>query len=268
MSKTECEAILKVLTGKEYVVFSSRCNEAISHSFRLVANLGRTHLLKQEEGGWLSYAKYAKQTGLTLTEMVTLNGRLPIKELLYYGMDEALIVNSLAGYVANLNMPDIYNRCIQQDILLINDVSASIGTDLAKYGDIVVGSFGKAKPVNLGTGGFFATSDKQLYDSFVELQPPVEIDYNALMKKLKNLSDRREFLETKAASVRQDLKSFDVVAPESTHALNVIVRFESDEQKNNITRYCDTNNLEYTLCPREIRILDDAVSIEIKRLSE
>jgi len=32
--------------------------------------------------------------------------------------------------------------------------------------------------------------------------------------------------------------------------------------------YCEENNLEFTQCPREIRILEDAISIEIKRLKK
>ena len=46
---------------------------------------------------------------------------------------------------------------------------------------------------------------------------------------------------------------------------NVIVKFNTDEEKEKIINYCDKNELEYTLCPRYIRVEENAVSIEVKR---
>jgi len=48
--------------------------------------------------------------------------------------------------------------------------------------------------------------------------------------------------------------------------INVIIKFDDEEVKQRIIEYCKENNLEYTVCPRYIRVNENAVSIELKRL--
>jgi hypothetical protein len=268
--KEECRTMLKILTKSEHVYFTPRCNESIRLAFLLAKRLGKSHVLKQDEGGWLTYEKYAKQIDLALTQIVTINGVIPSKELLNYSMDEVLIINSLAGYAASQPMAEITGTCIQQDIFLINDVAGSIGTDLATYGDVIVGSFGDAKPINLGTGGFFATNTKEFAQLFEEVRDAeeTELDFASLYKLLKNLEARRNFLEKRCKEIKKDLETYDVVVPEEEHALTVIVRFDTESQKQELITYCEEHDLEYTECPREIRVLDPAISIEVKRLHE
>ena len=38
------------------------------------------------------------------------------------------------------------------------------------------------------------------------------------------------------------------------------------EEKGKIIKYCEENNLQYTICPRYIRVNCDAISIEVKRI--
>ncbi len=268
-SKKTCKTLLKILTGKEYVLFTDRANTAIDLSFQVCA--GRSHVLKQEDGGWMTYLPLAQKNGFEVTSMVTLDGSFSEKELLHYGMDEILIVHSLAAYLTPLDMKSLYNRCITQDIFLINDVSGSIGLDQAKYGDIVLGSFGKAKPVALGKGGFLATNNKELFDTIVASYDEFEdLDFSALANLLESLQERREKIESIVSRVKQDLVTrcgeSRVLQPATSHSLVAIVRFDSDREKEDLIAYCDEQNLEYTVCPREIRILDDAISIEVKRL--
>ena len=161
--------MLKILTNKENIIFTSRCNEAIRISLLIAKELGRNNALIQEEGGWLTYAKFAKQADLNVVRLVTNDGIIYEKELSMQHQDGVLLINSLAGYCMPHNMKSIATECLVHDILLINDVSGSIGSDSAKEGDIIVGSFGKAKPVPLETGGFFATNDKEIYDLFFKL---------------------------------------------------------------------------------------------------
>ncbi len=259
--------MLKILTGKKYIWFTSRCNESIRVSLQVLADIGRHHALLQDEGGWMTYEKYIKQAGLEPVRLITHDGLIYPKELDRFDTDGVLLLNSLAGYVAMHDMEDISLHCAKNDILLINDVSGSIGTSAAKHGDIIIGSFGKAKPVNLGMGGFFATDDKDLFDKAKELfGKEFDLDFNILGTKLKNLETRQAFLQSRVKLIKEDLKDLSLVHPEDSQALNVIVRFENDEEKEKILSYCDKNNLEHTLCPREIRIQDDAISIEVKRL--
>lgn len=268
--KETARTMIKILTKKKRVIFTTRCNEAIRIAMLLVALEDRKNVLFQEEGGWLTYEKYIEQANLIPIKLVTNFGIIYPNELKMYDSDSALIVNSLAGYIAPQNMDDVFTACLQHDVFLVNDVSGSIGSNQAHQGDVVVGSFGKGKPVDLGTGGFIATQSEALFEKIekiigADFSEP-EINYTLLCEKLKNLEERRNFLESKAKKVKDDLKDFEIVHPDAT-GLNVVVLFDDEETKKKIVDYCDKENLEYTVCPREIRVLEPAISIEIKRLT-
>lgn len=262
----ECRAMLKVLTDCPYILFTSRCNESIKIAMHIVADLGRHIVLYQEEGGWLTYEKYIKQAGLEPIKMITDNGLIYEQELNQYDYDIALLLNSMPGYSVTHDMASIASYCIKNDIFLVNDVSGTIGSNQAKFGDIIVGSFGKAKPLDLGRGGFIATKDKALFSQITTLlETEPEMDYEALRQKLKRLEQRRLFLLEQARKIKQELISFKVVHPKK-EGFNVIVRYDTEKEKEALIAYCNKNNFEYTECPREIRILDNAISIEVKRL--
>ncbi|MBN1175875.1 DegT/DnrJ/EryC1/StrS aminotransferase family protein [Candidatus Woesearchaeota archaeon] len=262
--------MIKILTGKENVLFTTRCNESIRVAMLLVALEDRANVLYQEEGGWLTYEKYIKQANLNPIKLVTNFGLVYPSELKIHELDSALIINSLAGYIAPQDMDEIFTQCLKHDIFLVNDVSGSIGSTYSKQGDIIVGSFGPGKPVDLGTGGFIATQSDALFEKIKEItgsdyvEP--ELNYKLLVEKLKNLESRRDFLENKAKQIKSDLSDMEIVHKDLV-GLNVVVLFDDENQKKKITDYCDENNLEYTVCPREIRVLEPAISIEVKRLT-
>ena len=52
----------------------------------------------------------------------------------------------------------------------------------------------------------------------------------------------------------------------SMHGINIAVEFADETEKERVINYCNKNNIEYTICPRYIRVECDAVSIEVKRL--
>ncbi len=267
MSKENCRTILKIMTGKEYVYFTPRCNKSIELAMKVLANLHLTTILYQEEGGWLTYEKYIRQANLEPIKMITDDGLVYEQEVARHDVDTALIINSLPGYVALQDMDSLSGVCAAHDVFLVNDVSGSIGLAESKVGDIVVGSFGKAKPVNLGSGGFIATNDEDVYNKIKEFLPEEgELQFILLEKKLRNLDTRRSYLQKRVREVKNDLDGMDIVHQNDEFGLNVIIRYDTDEQKQRILEYCEDKELEFTECPREIRILDNAVSIEIKRL--
>ncbi len=264
--KEECRAIIKVLTNKDYVLFTSRGNESIRLAMLAVAHHDRHTVLFQDEGGWLTYEKYIKQANLEPIRLVTDDGLISFTDLVYTNTNTALLLNSLAGYVAPHNMDAIHTSCFQHDVFLVNDVSGSIGTLGARQGEIILGSFGKAKPVNLGAGGFIATADEDLFNFIKETaDEEFELDWVELEKKLRGIRNRREFLINRCNKIKKDLSNMDIVH-KAAEGLNVIIRFKNQDEKSIIINYCNDNKLEYTICPREIRIKDDAVSIEVKRL--
>ena len=84
-----------------------------------------------------------------------------------------------------------------------------------------------------------------------------------LLNKLNNLDNRHKLFKEHAEKILNDLKDYELIYDDG---INVIVKYKNNEEKENIVNYCNNNNYEYTECPREIRIMDNAISIEVKRL--
>ena len=143
-----------------------------------------------------------------------------------------------------------------------------------RLSDIIVASFGKWKPINLGYGGFISTDTKK----FLDIDPELWLTFRflpefeaGLLAKLANLDARREKLLAECAKLKSELvKSGIASVSDIIHrdkaGLNVIVKFGSDAEKEKIINHCRKSGYEFTLCPRYIRVMDRAVSIEIKRL--
>ena len=77
-----------------------------------------------------------------------------------------------------------------------------------------------------------------------------------------NFDGKRIFARKK---ILEDLQSFEIIHKKN-QGINVIIKFDDDEVKQRIIDYCKENNLEFTECPRYIRIKEPAISIEVKRL--
>ena len=152
-------------------------------------------------------------------------------------------------------MQKIQKICKSKKCLIINDVSASIGTEIAKIGDIIVGSFGKAKPINLEYGGFIASNKKLNITPSFDKQK-----LKQLKQKLLKLPSRLQFLYSLSEKVKKDLKDFKIYNKKQK-SLNVITEFN---QK--IIDYCKKNNYGYFICPNYIKINKKAISIELKRV--
>jgi hypothetical protein len=164
------------------------------------------------------------------------------------------------------NMKKIWDLCREKKCFLINDVSGSIGKQAAKYGDLIIGSFGRWKPINNEYGGFIGHDEKTYVGFFKEnIEKVVDIDYKELVNKLENLDKRLKNLYKITKKIKEDLKEHDIIHKESK-GINVVVRFSSPSEELNLIGYCKLNNYEYTQCPRYIRVIEPAISIEVKRL--
>jgi hypothetical protein len=208
-----------------------------------------------DQGGWLTYQKFPKIFDLDTEEIKTDIG-------LINKCSGAVLFCNPAGYFAEQNLKFIRKK----SDLMILDVSGSIGKDTANA-DIVIGSFGHGKPVNLGTGGFFATNNKDYYDCAKELFPAMQFSGNAeeLLLKLNNLNERYKMYEHYRSKIMSDLGHLDIIH-RNKRGINVVVRYGNVKEREEIIDYCHKNMFEYTECPRYIRVLDSAISIEVKRL--
>ena len=256
---------IQELTGKKYIKLTQSGDHAIKHIIDLAINLQKDRIVIQDQGGWLTYKSYATKAKLIILETRTDYGLVDFEDFEKKITANSLaIVNSLAGYFEEQNMELVSQKCKEKNCLLVNDISGSVGTEISKIGNILICSCGTYKPINLGHGGFVATNDEELFalilgNTFDEKQLP------GLLREIEKLPLRREFFLKTSQKIKKDLKDFEIIHPTSA-GINVIVKFKSEEEKKKIIDYCDNNKYPYTLCPRYIRVLENAVSIEVKRL--
>lgn len=257
---------LQELTGNKYIQLTDRGNKSLLIALTLAKEfLDKERVLIQDQGGWITYRQYPKKLGLEIIELKTDHGLIDMTDFEdKANANSVLLINSTPGYAVVEDMQKIQAACKRKKCLLINDVSGSIGTENAKIGDIVFGSFGKWKPISLGYGGFVATNNDKYYEEF-EASYFDENKYDDLIEKIDGLAERLKMLKEKRKTILEDLSSFNIVHKDK-EGINVIIKFNDDEVKQRIIDYCKENKLEFTECPRYIRVNDNAISIEVKRL--
>ena len=254
-------------TGCSNIKIVKNGNKAILYALRIAKRLGKINIFIQDQGGWITYYQYPKRLNLEIIKLKTNFGLIDKHELASKLDDKSvLLINSMPGYLALEDMGDIAAICRENKSMIINDISGSIGTDNAKFGDIVVCSFGKDKPINYGDGGFIGVKNKDYFD-IIEMQ---EISAGAgLADRIKTLDNRLADINAIREQLLAGLISLgfqEKLIHPSRHGINIAVRFADETEKERVINYCDKNNVEYTICPRYIRVECDAVSIEIKRL--
>jgi len=259
---------LKGLTSKKYVELLDRGNSAIWSALQLA----REEVLIPEEGGWLTYPKYRMKLGLELKEVKCNDAVIDLDDLSQkVKTADVLLYANPGGYFAEEPMNDIYRICQQNDCLVIMDVAGGIGTKLCegKYADVVIGSFGRWKPVNAQVGGFVSTNDLSLYEkmkpSFKLLEG--EDNFKVILEKLEGLDQRINYLLECRDGVFEGLEELGVgkVLNKEHLGFVVVVEYSGDSEKEKVIGYCEDNELEFTECPRYIRVNRPAISIEVKR---
>jgi hypothetical protein len=250
---------LQELTGKKQIKLVESGDHAILYALKFMKKLGKEKVLIQDQGGWLTYRDYPKKAGLEKVELKTDYGIIDLDDLKAKADEKSvLLVNSLNGYFSEQPMEILSEICAERNCLLINDASGSIGGELAKLGDLIIGSFGKDKPVNLHYGGFLAYDSGEFEGEFDD-------------SKLEQLNEELDKLFAKQLrwnglhwKIKADLKDLDIIHKDKA-GINVVIKFSNEDEKKKILKYCEENKLPYTICPRYIRVNCDAVSIEVKR---
>ena len=102
------------------------------------------------------------------------------------------------------------------------------------------------------------SSDENKMNSIANTKIARDLYYSAKNQNVKFLLEKRK-------KVINDLVDYDIIHKNDLGFV-VIIKFKDDTEKENLINYCKNNNLEWTECPRYIRINQKAISIEIKRL--
>jgi hypothetical protein len=250
---------LQSIVCMPHVKILERGNAAI----KTAVSLSSKKVLIPEEGGWLTYTKYHEYGYVQCTDAVINLDALRTK--LATGEFDMVLYHNPGGYFAVQPCKDIYDICSEFGVMVAMDISGSLGTDLYNpdYADIVIGSFGRWKLADAQGGGFIASRD--VIDS-VPLEYSDEDQLAIILEKLDELRERIVYLLERRNKVVTDLsKDFRVLRPNDPGFV-VVVAYSSDTEKEQLIFYCNTHNLEYTECPRYIRVMKKAISIEVKRL--
>ncbi|MEM3374774.1 MAG: hypothetical protein QXE31_06200 [Candidatus Woesearchaeota archaeon] len=260
---------LKKLTSKKHIFFTDRGNTSILLALKLSKSLGKKKIFIQDQGGWITYYQFADRLKLEKNYIETNYGIIEKKHLNilknYVDESSVLLINSMPSYIALQNMALINDFCKEKKCFLINDASGSIGTNEAKYGDLILGSFGHWKPINIGYGGFIAF-DNSSYETFFKENMKKEVkDFSKdLKEKLKLLKSKLKKIGKETNEIKEKLKDFEIVHKDS-NGLNVVVKYRNEEEKLKIIDFCKLYNYEYVFCPMYIKILEPAISIEVMR---
>jgi len=296
MKKSDFDLALQIkkdiqdLTGKKHIFFTNRCNESLKIAVSLAKEVQKskyfgsdekssTKLLMQKEGGWLTYPQLALKNKMRPIYISMNDGKVELSEINSENKGDILIMNSMPAYSFHEEMAEVEKKCIDNKVFLINDCSGSIGSDAARYGDVVVCSFGHAKPLDIGVGGFIATDNysKNILMSVENIErdelfflngAQEKIDLQMLSYALIGLKEKLEYWKKITKKVKKELikSGFNVLNSDFESGINVLAGFSNEEEKENLIKYCSEHKLEYTLCPRYIRTNSNAISIEIKRI--
>lgn len=264
--------LLKEYTCHKVVELTERGNTAIFAALYCARKLrlDKKTVLIPNQGGWLTYRKYPKMLGLSTKEIKTDSGLINPSLLRKETGCCALLYANPAGYFADQPIKDIYDAC-NGNCAVIVDVTGCLGDKalcVGKYADIMVGSFGKWKPVNLGYGGFVSFKKEEDHQKTKEIFNTTHFDESRLeelYEKLKGCRSRLDDLYRVCVKVKKELRKYDIIHPDKK-GINVVLRFHNNSEKNELIKYCENNKYEFTICPRYIRVMENAISIEIKRL--
>ena len=256
------KAELKNLTNITYLTLTSRCNESIKIALEIAKKKGKTRCVIPKEGGWITYKQFAEELGFIVVFLETTDCAIDLDTLENTVDSESfLIMHSLSGYFYKQPMKKIHALCQSKNAILVNDCSGSVSFFDLLHGDIFVCSFGKWKALNHGVGGFIGTRDSPLFYKYIN-RKDVEFERpEDMLQCIARVGKRVAAINEKSQAVIKDLQELNPLQQNEDATLVVIV-----PEKEAIIDYCTQNALEFVECPREIRVLRPAVSIEIKRL--
>jgi len=264
-----CIKKISDLTTKDHVRMTSSANNSIFIALSAVQG----DVIIPDQGGWHGFKQIAKFLGKNLITVKTDDGLINTDYLdeLDVNDDSALIFTSFAGYTAEHDIKSITKYCKNNDILTIEDASAGIGDSEKRLGcdsDIILASTGSPKMINVGSGGFIATDNEEIFRTTTlpqKLSKTNEIICSGIDSEIDNVGKNLELSLNATEHVKKHI-------PNTLHAdkrgINVIIPHDNAkaicwELKKTLTT--DKSSM-ITTCPNYNRIKQKAICLEIKNL--
>lgn len=266
-----CIKGIKDIVGQKFVKPVSSGNCAIL----AVASAIPGKFMIPDQGGWRGFKDYPElmgrevctlKTELGVVSTDTLEGKLRKEK------PAALFLTSFAGYIAEQNIREIFKICQENSVILIEDVSGGIGDRVLARGnsDITICSTGAPKILNVFSGGFISTSEREILDMSMEVISACKVSpvtCAGIREELKIAPKIVDELLRYSAMLKEEL---DGVIHRTHRGLGVGIRVadpknlvKSAREKGLVT---DLNQGILTACPRYDRFLENGVVIELKKL--
>ena len=264
-----CIAKIRDLTTKEHVKMTSSGNNSIFIALSAITG----DIIIPDQGGWHGFKQIAKFLDKNIVTLKTDAGLINTDYLdeLEISEGSALIFTSFAGYTAEQDIKSIVSYCKDNSITTIEDASAGIGDSENRLGcrsDIILASTGSPKIINVGSGGFIATDDDDVFTRTSlpqKLSKTTEIICSGIDNEIDNVSKNLQVSLNATEHVKKHI-------PNTLHAdkrgINVIIPHENSKSicwdlKKTLTT--DKSGI-ITTCPNYNRVKQKAICIEIKNL--
>lgn len=263
---------IKDLTGHENVKITSSGNNSIFIALSAIEG----DIIVPDQGGWHGFKQIAKFLGKNIITLKTDLGLINPNNLddLEFRKNSALIYTSFAGYCAEQDTKSISKYCKDNDLLTIEDASAGIGDEkhklgCGKYSDIIIASTGSPKIINVGSGGFITTNDKEIFDTTSlpqKLSKTTEIICSGICLELENVSEKLELTLNATEHLKNNI---DNTLHANKRGVNVIIPYDNAKEiswKLKKSLPIDKSGF-ITTCPNYNRVKQKAIAIEIKNLA-
>lgn len=267
-----CKSALSEATGHKYAVLTRSGSDAV---FQVLSAISGS-IMVPDQGIWKGTLNHCRELGISTRTVPTDLGLIDsetLKEATEAHCPKALFITSFAGYVAEQEVEALSKVCAENDVLLIEDASSSIGDKaLAKgwHSDIIVGSSRTPKILALDSGGFITTSNEEIMERVRELNKtfiPDPVLCAGMVEELKNTPHTISRLAQLSEALKEAL---DNSVHKGKRGICAGILMENPKRvARNARRVGLVTQSErsiLTTCPRYDRFLEKGVVVELKKL--
>ena len=264
-----CIEKIQDLTAKDNVRMTSSGNNSIFIALSAVEG----DIIIPDQGAWHGFKQIARFLKKNIILLKTDSGLISTDYLdeMEIPDSSALIFTSFAGYTAEQDIKSINRYCQDNDILTIEDASAGIGDKenrLGRHSDIILASTGSPKMINVGSGGFIATDDEEIFKKTTlpqKLSKTTQIVCSGIDSELDNVKSNLEVSLNATEHVKKHIPN---TLHENKRGLNVIIPHENAKSICwDLKKTLTTDKSGFiTTCPNYNRVKQKAICVEIKNL--
>ncbi|MBE6485237.1 MAG: cell wall biogenesis protein [Methanosphaera stadtmanae] len=271
------ENINNLLGGKNIHILNSA-----NSCLLVIAEKIEEPVLVVDQGGWKGFIKSCEIFDKKIEYITTDDGLINIEILNKYFEEhdiKTFYITSLSGYTAKQPLKEIQEVCDIHNVLLIVDISGSVGDgELNKYGDIQVSSTGSPKIVNVENGGFIndVTGKLELNKYLLKTLKADNITCAAISNEIEKAVEIEEktiwanrYLKNILFERLSDDEIHNIIHPHSL-GLNTMITVQSKSKAKklayNIRQRLEINGNIITTGPNYNRIKKASIIIEVKNL--